>query len=69
MPKRYWLVEYRANKKLTQAECARLCGIGRGHYCSIENGKTVPMVDTAYKISKFLEFDFNEWFKKEGVKQ
>lgn len=60
--KREWLRELRQEKNLTQKEVAQEVGVQRHYYTNIENGKTFPSFELAYKLSRVLEFDLKNFF-------
>lgn len=47
--------EMRREKKLTQQEFSRLCGISVNYYSSIETGKNSPSLETLTTIAKCLD--------------
>lgn len=46
--------EHRANLGITQAQLADLVGVARVSIVSIENGRFIPTIETALRISKAL---------------
>ena len=46
--------ELRANLGITQAQLAELVGVARVSILSIENGRFIPTVETALRISNAL---------------
>lgn len=46
--------ELRANLGFTQAQLAELVGVARVSIVSIENGRFIPTIETALRISKAL---------------
>lgn len=51
---RAWLTEYREKRGLQQLEVARMAGISRSYYSSIEGGHRIAPGAVALKISKVL---------------
>lgn len=63
---RFNLIKFRKKKKLSQETMASLLGISRPHYSDIENGKTSPSIDFAYKVKEVFNIDdVMELLKKE----
>ena len=63
---RYNLMNFRRKKRLSQEKMASLLGISRPHYSDIENGKTSPSIDFAYKVKEVFNIDdVMELLKKE----
>ena len=56
----------RAERRLTQAELARLAGVTRQTISSIENGEFVPSALLAFVLAKRLEMRVEELFRLEG---
>lgn len=54
---RFNLIKFRKIKKLSQEAMASLLGVSRPHYSDIENGKTTPSIDFAYKIQEVFDVD------------
>lgn len=52
---RKWLIEYRKKKGLKSIDVAKLSGISRSYYSSIENGVRKAPGDVALKISIVLD--------------
>lgn len=68
--KRYWLIEYRKNKKLNIYETAEKIGIDRSFYNQIELGTRNPSVETAKRIAAFYGFKWYIFFEdKHGETQ
>ncbi|WP_239256642.1 helix-turn-helix domain-containing protein [Listeria ilorinensis] len=57
-----WLKNYRLEKKLTQQEVAKQCGIPITTYASIEQGKRRPSPERAKLIASQLGFDWTIFF-------
>ena len=55
-----WLTKLRKKRKMTQKELAWKCNTNVVVIRMIEQGKFVPEMDLAYKISKVLDFDLME---------
>lgn len=63
---RFNLIKFRKKKKLSQETMASLLEISRPHYSDIENGKTTPSIDLAYKLQEVFGIDdAMELLKKE----
>lgn len=60
------LKSLRKEKDLTQADLAALVGLARVSINSIENGRFIPTIETALRISKVLETPIDEifWIKE-----
>jgi len=56
----------RAERRLTQAELARLAGVTRQTISSIENGEFVPSALLAFVLAKRLDMRVEELFRLEG---
>ena len=56
----------RAERRLTQADLARLAGVTRQTISSIENGEFVPSALLAFVLAKRLEMPVDELFSVEG---
>ena len=56
----------RESKKLTQSKMAKKIGISRNGLQNIESGKSLPMVDTAFKIAHLFGKRIDEIFIMEG---
>ncbi len=56
---------FRAEREITQEELANSVGLSRQTINSIEKGKFVPSVITAWKIAKYFEAPIEEVFKFE----
>lgn len=54
---RFNLIKFRKKKKLSQEMMASLLGVSRPHYSDIENGKTTPSIDFAYKVQEVFDVD------------
>lgn len=61
------LKELRKEKKLTQREMAKLCGITRLYYTNIENGRGTPSFNVILKIKEVLGYDKDDLFLLENV--
>ena len=63
---RFNLMKFRKKNKLSQEKMATLLEVSRPHYSDIENGKTTPSIEFAYKIqAAFNVDDVMELLKKE----
>ena len=61
--------DLRANLGITQAQLAELVGVARVSIISIENGRYIPTIETALRISKTLGVPIEKIFwLKEGTK-
>lgn len=58
-----WLLKIRLEKQLTQEQAAKLIGIPRTTYSSIEQGRRKPSVKNAMRIASVLQFDWTIFFK------
>ena len=47
---------------LTDDECSKKIGIARPHFTNIKNGKTIPTLTIAFKISLILDTPINQVF-------
>ncbi len=56
---------FRAEREITQEELANSVGLSRQTINSIEKGKFIPSVITAWKIAKYFEAPIEEVFKFE----
>lgn len=54
---RFNLMKFRKKQKLSQKEMASLLEVSRPHYSDIENGKTTPSIEFAYKIQEVFGVD------------
>ncbi len=59
--------EIRARQGMTQAQLAELVGVARVSIVSIENGRFMPTIETALRISKALGVPMEQifWLKEE----
>lgn len=60
------LKKLREDKQLTQQQLADLIGRDRSLIAKIENGDTLPSVETAKAIGRALNFDWTIFFNKIG---
>ena len=60
--------EIRKNKKISQEELANSTGINCRTILWIENGHTIPTLDTLVKISQSLDCDITDFFETEHLK-
>lgn len=65
---RYWLIDLRKDKNLTQKQLAEMAGISRSYYSEIEVGVKNPSGNTAKRIADILKFDMGLFFKDQGRK-
>ena len=56
--------ELRKLKKFTMEKLAYEIGISKGYLSDVESGKKIPSVEMLEKISKDLEVDIQELFRK-----
>lgn len=61
---REWLIEKRKHKNFTKSKVAKDSGISLAYYSLIENGKRNVSVDTAKKIAKILNFDWQIFYEE-----
>lgn len=54
--------QIRIEKGFSQEEFSEKIDISPRHMCTIENGKSLPSIETFVKISKILDIDINEFF-------
>lgn len=61
--KRYWLIEYRTKKNLSQLKVAEMAKITQQMYNYIENNERNPSVATAKKIADTLNFSWTKFYE------
>ena len=61
--------EYRKIKNMTQENLANESGVTRKTINLIENGKVLPKIDVAYKISLILDVTIENLFYNEEYKK
>jgi putative transcriptional regulator len=61
--RRNWLKDLRKEKGFTVRDIAKEFGVSFSHYSGIENGKKNPSLPLALKISKFLGFNIEDFYK------
>lgn len=61
--KRYYLVKFRQDAKLTQIEAAQKLKLTRSYYVSIETAQCMPSFEVWLKIQKLLKIDDNDMWK------
>ena len=54
--------QIRIKKGFSQEEFSEKIDISPRHMCTIENGKSLPSIETFVKISKILDIDINKFF-------
>lgn len=54
--------EFRKDRKITQEELGRKCGVSRQTIISLENGKYNPSILLAYKIANIFDCIIEEVF-------
>jgi putative transcriptional regulator len=54
--------KFRANLGITQAQLAEFVGVARVSIVSIENGRFIPTIETALRISKALGVPIEQIF-------
>lgn len=59
---RYWLVDIRKSRNLTQEEVAKKAKIARTTYAMIEQDNRNPSVSVAKRIADVLEFPWTYFF-------
>lgn len=52
----------RKERKITQDELGKMCGVSRQTIISLENGKYNPSINLAYKIAKVFDCIIEEVF-------
>ena len=57
------LYQLRINKNLSQRELAERAGVTRNTVMLIENGDTLPNLDTVKKLCDVLEVDLSDFFE------
>lgn len=55
------LFQVRSDRDITMERLAKLSGLTCGCICQIENGQSIPSVETLMKVSRALEVDINSW--------
>lgn len=63
MKKRYWLIEYRNKKRLSQSQVANQIKVSQQMYNYIENGKRNPSPKLAKKIADVLNFSWTKFYE------
>ena len=58
----------RQNKGLTQDKISKLIGISKSYYVMLESHKRTPSVKLAQKLSKILNFPWEDFFNSKEVK-
>ena len=53
---------FRTDKKMTQAQLAKMVGIARVSIIAIENGRFLPTIETALHISEVLDVPIERIF-------
>ena len=56
------LKQIRIQRGISQEKLSELVDISPRQMCVIENGNSIPSLDTFIKIAKNLHFDINEFF-------
>jgi len=59
------LKEIRKKEKVTQKEIAEDLGFTHNQISDWEIGRSIPNIEQAYKIAKYLRIDINELVNKE----
>lgn len=57
----------RKNKKLSQEELAKLCGVTRQTINAIENDKYDPSLQLAFNLAKFLDTTLDNLFEPDEL--
>lgn len=65
--KRDWLIAIRKERGLSQKYVSEQIGLAQPSYCTIENGKTRPAVETAKAIAQVLGFDWTRFYEEESA--
>ncbi len=60
------LKQIRISRGISQEKLSELADISPRQMCIIENGNSLPSLDTFIKIAKNLHFDINEFFDIES---
>lgn len=62
--KRYWLIELRERKGMSQAELARLSDVYRSYIVKLENGEIInPNYHIVMRIAKVLNVSTDRFYK------
>jgi transcriptional regulator with XRE-family HTH domain len=62
--KRYWLIELRERKGMSQAELARLSDVYRSYIFKLENGEIInPNYHIVMRIAKVLNVSTDRFYK------
>lgn len=56
-------------RKVTQRQMAADLGLSHVHVCNIENGKSMPSLDLAFRIAKYLNKPFHKIFWEETCEE
>lgn len=64
MKKRYWLINFRKRKGLSQSKIAKEIGISQQMYNYIENNKRNPSTNLAKKIADVLNFSWTKFYEE-----
>lgn len=59
--------QLRITKGLSQEKLSEMIDISPRQMCVIENGSSIPSLDTFINIAKVLEIDINEFFNIKGL--
>jgi transcriptional regulator with XRE-family HTH domain len=59
--------EYRLQKGMSQGDIEKRTGLLRCYLSRVENGHTVPSLDTLQKIAHSLDMQLSQFFAEEGV--
>lgn len=54
--------QIRLEKGFSQEELSEKIDISPRHMCTIENGKSIPSIETFVKIAQVLDVDINKFF-------
>ncbi len=63
MKKRYWLINFRKRKGLSQSKIAKEIGVSQQMYNYIENNKRNPSTNLAKKIADVLNFSWTKFYE------
>ena len=63
MKKRYWLINFRKRKGLSQSKIAKKIGVSQQMYNYIENNKRNPSTNLAKKIADVLNFSWTKFYE------
>lgn len=59
----------RLEENISQERLSEIIDISPRHMCTIENGKSLPSIDTFLKIAETLKIDLNHFFDIKETKE